>query len=94
MNIQRGRGAKGGSARRGSLQPEPHDAQRRQREPPELLEPGSRCRARGVGAACSAPRSSCAPRDGSHPRPPRRAQPWGRRCCHVPGEARGGRSGD
>lgn len=67
MNIQRGRGAEGGSARRGSLQPEPHDAQRRQREPPEPREPGSRRRARGVGAARSAPRIPCAPRDASLP---------------------------
>lgn len=67
MNIQRGRGAEGGSARRGSLQPEPHDAQRRQREPPEPREPGSRRRARGVGAARSAPRVSCAPGDASLP---------------------------
>lgn len=95
MNIQRGRGGEGGSARRGSLQPEPHDARRRQREPPEPRETGSGRRAPGVGAACSAPRSPCSPRDASPPRPPRRAPPCGRRRrCHVPGEARGGRSGD
>lgn len=85
---------RGLSARRGSLQPEPHDARRRQREPQK---PGSERRTRGVGAACSAPRSPCAPRDASLPRQPRQAPPCGRRRrrrCHVPGEARGGRSGD
>lgn len=87
---------RGLSARRGSLQPEPHDARRRQREPPEPQKPGSGRRARGVGAARSAQRSPCAPRDASPPRQPRQARRCGRRRrrCHVPGEARGGRSGD
>lgn len=90
MNIQRGRRL---SARCGSLKPQPPDARRRQREPPVPRKLRSGRRARGVGAASSAPRSSCAPRDASPPRQSRQAPPCGRRC-HVPGEARGGRSGD
>lgn len=90
---------RGLSARRGSLQPEPHDARRRQPEQREQREQGSGRRALGVGAARSAPRSPCTPRDAAPPRQPRQAPPCGRRRrrrgrCHVPGEARGGRSGD